>query len=109
MRFIAQKDKMLLAVDVGNTTISLGLFRGNRLILRTSIPTKECGKEFGGRIERLLPPMQHRGRNDNVIAVVGSVVPKIDISIKNALRDLRIKCLRQNAQVFLHPLPYAPA
>ncbi len=36
---------MLLAVDIGNSNISCGIFKGTRLIEQFDIPTKACSKE----------------------------------------------------------------
>ena len=95
-----KKNEILLAVDVGNTAILLGVFCDSRLVFRTSVPTKECKKKIGKRIVRLL----HFVRNDrhcesewggnlvNLSAIVGSVVPGVDKVIKNGLQKARIRC-----------------
>ncbi|PIU51356.1 type III pantothenate kinase [Candidatus Desantisbacteria bacterium CG07_land_8_20_14_0_80_39_15] len=96
------KGRILIAIDVGNTAVSLGVFQSDKVILRMSIPTKECGKRFGKELKGLLRCARN-GRysrasstttgNDDVAAIVGSVVPKVDKVIKNFLREARIKYL----------------
>ena len=68
---------MLLAIDVGNTNITAGLFRGARLAARGRVPTD-------GSLESLFRSMKARpSQIDGVI--ISSVVPKATASLKKAL------------------------
>jgi type III pantothenate kinase len=76
---------MLLAIDVGNTNITAGLFRGARLAARGSIPTR-------GSLRSLLRALKTSpGRLDGVI--VSSVVPRATVVLKRSLKQLRLKPL----------------
>lgn len=77
---------MLLAIDVGNTNISLGVFEKKRLLRRYSIPT-------GRRTYRskLLPILRSYPIEN---AIISSVVPYATAILKNELsRQLRKKPL----------------
>ena len=76
---------MLLAIDVGNTTITAGLFRGARLVARGRIPTR-------GSPRSLLRAVKARPRElDGVI--ISSVVPRATVSLKRSLNRLGLKPL----------------
>ena len=76
---------MLLAVDVGNTTITAGLFRGSRLVARGRVPTH-------GSLQSLLRAVKASPRRlDGVI--LSSVVPRATVSLKRSLKQLRLKPL----------------
>ncbi len=70
---------MLLAVDIGNTNISFGLFKAGSLIKRFSIPTKSYS--FSRLKAHFTGP-----RPEN--AVICSVVPKINPIINRDLKAL---------------------
>ncbi|MCX5710574.1 MAG: type III pantothenate kinase [Candidatus Omnitrophica bacterium] len=59
---------MLLVVDIGNTNITFGLFRGKRLLRRFDIPTKGYSR---GKLKNLLKKAAVEG------SIVCSVVPAI--------------------------------
>ncbi len=59
---------MLLTIDIGNTNINLGVFRGQRLIKRFSIPTKKYA------IQNLKKLLDKISVDDSIIC---SVVPKM--------------------------------
>ncbi|HKP68974.1 MAG TPA: type III pantothenate kinase [Pyrinomonadaceae bacterium] len=73
---------MLLAVDIGNSAIKFGLFEGDTLTSKFSIPTKRdatsdeirlaVGDHLSGKLER---------------AIVCSVVPEIESAIRSFLSD----------------------
>ena len=74
---------MLLAIDVGNTHITAGLFRGARLVARGKVPTH-------GSLQALFRSLKARPRDvDGVI--LSSVVPRATVSLKQALKRLRLK------------------
>jgi len=70
---------MLLAVDIGNTNISFGLFKAGKLKKRFSIPTQ--GYSFGRLKAHFTGPRPKR-------SVICSVVPGIDPLINRDLRAL---------------------
>jgi len=74
---------MLLAIDIGNTNITLGLFNGARLVRRASIPTKE--KKYSLRLKRIL------GKDKIDDALICSVVPKATGRLVKDLRRLFFK------------------
>ncbi|MBU0549049.1 MAG: type III pantothenate kinase, partial [Candidatus Omnitrophica bacterium] len=58
---------MLLAIDIGNTNISFGVFRGRRIIKRFNIPKREYSMR---RLKQLLGRSRLKG------CIICSVVPK---------------------------------
>lgn len=71
---------MLLAIDIGNTNITLGLFKGKRLVKKASLPT--CEKGFDRKIKRAF-------YNYDVKAIViCSVVPKVERFLDRILKRL---------------------
>ncbi|MBI3323363.1 MAG: type III pantothenate kinase [Candidatus Omnitrophica bacterium] len=93
---------MLLAIDVGNTSISVGAFRGKRLVSRGRIPTRGPRPEgrYAAALRALLrglraAPAQVDG------AIISSVVPRATAALKRALRGLirpRALVLGENVQ-----------
>lgn len=74
---------MLLAIDVGNTNITAGLFRGARLVARGRVPTR-------GSLQALFRSLKARPRDvDGVI--LSSVVPRATVALKQALKRLHLK------------------
>ncbi len=71
---------MLLAIDIGNTNINLGLFRGSRLFGRYGIPTKK--KWYKPYFQKIIK----RNKIDDVI--ICSVVPAANKIIEKDLREL---------------------
>jgi len=72
---------MLLAIDIGNTNITFGLFKGSRLIKKAQMPTSAIGK-YGSFVRKL-----KNGRGDSIKAIViCSVVPKAEKALIEALR-----------------------
>ncbi len=71
---------MLLAIDVGNTNITAGLFRGDRLLRRGRIATHKPLRELlrGMRV----PLREVEG------VILSSVVPRATVSLKRALKTL---------------------
>lgn len=79
---------MLLAFDVGNTTIAVGLFRGRKLVKSWKIKTDSdrTGDEYGALVLDLmriagLPPGKVTG------AVISSVVPPLTPVVEQVCRD----------------------
>lgn len=71
---------MLLAVDIGNTNITLGIFRGRRLIKRGVMPTK--GRPYFNSLKRFICANQIEH------AIICSVVPKVTTALSKDLRKL---------------------
>lgn len=61
---------MLLAVDIGNTNVTFGLFKGRRLIKRRSVPTRELVDENRDRYLFVCPYLE--------TIVICSVVPRVE-------------------------------
>src|SRR5437870_3247960 len=70
---------MLLAVDIGNSNIKFGIFEGDRLLSKFSLPTnsKISDADLRSKI----------GEFPITRAVVCSVVPGKEISLRNALNE----------------------
>lgn len=77
---------MILVCDIGNTNITLGLYKDSSLILREKIATTSHNKfkEFLKNAFRSVNIAYNKIR----AAVICSVVPKAALSIKNALLDM---------------------
>ncbi|HVC09454.1 MAG TPA: type III pantothenate kinase [Elusimicrobiota bacterium] len=73
---------MLLALDVGNTNITAGVFNGKKIIRRWRHETTA-----GLSAEKLAAELRRRTRGLRVAAVVyGSVVPSADAALERAVR-----------------------
>lgn len=70
---------MLLAIDIGNTNISFGVFRGKRMIKRFDIPTKNYG------LKNLKKNLVKADMDD---AVICSVVPRLTRILQQDLKNL---------------------
>jgi type III pantothenate kinase len=70
---------MLLAIDIGNTSITFGLLQDKRIIRTFNIPTQEYSLK---RLKTKLPKTQFKD------AVICSVVPKITKKLGQDLADL---------------------
>ncbi len=76
---------MLLAIDVGNTNITAGLFRGARLVARGRVPTQAS-------VRALLSSMKVKpSAVDGVI--LSSVVPRATVVLRRSLKQLGLKPL----------------
>ena len=71
---------MLLAIDVGNTNVTAGLFRGSRLLSRGRVPTHASLRSLlrGMRV----PP------HEVGAVILSSVVPRATASLKRSLKEL---------------------
>ncbi|PYS97944.1 MAG: pantothenate kinase [Acidobacteria bacterium] len=74
---------MLLAVDIGNSAIKFGLFEGETLTSKFSIPTKR-----GATSDEIKLAVDHRVHDSIDSTIVCSVVPEIDPSMRDFLRSL---------------------
>ncbi|MDP3789448.1 MAG: type III pantothenate kinase [Candidatus Omnitrophota bacterium] len=88
---------MILAIDIGNTNITFGLFRGSRLVNRAQVLTSAVDK-YGSFVRNL-----KQTSNDSVKAIViCSVVPKAEKALIRALRhsfDVRVFVLGKDIKV----------
>src|SRR6188768_475522 len=74
---------MLLAVDIGNSAIKFGLFDGDELTSKFSIPTKRDATS-----DEIQLAVDDRLSESIGAAMVCSVVPEIDASMKDFLRSI---------------------
>lgn len=72
----------VLAVDIGNTNIGIGLFRGERLVARYSIPTDARKGVLRRRLGSIVS--RHRALN----AAIASVVPDATREVARALKRI---------------------
>lgn len=75
---------MLLVVDIGNTSITVGVFKGKRLIATWRHPSN--GGISAKKLEKDLLREAKRSRVRISAAVFGSVVPRLDKKIAEAIR-----------------------
>lgn len=68
---------MLLAIDIGNTEVTLGLFDARRLVrsFRISSETKRTADEVAMLLRQLVPEAEAKGKGAPEAAVLASVVP----------------------------------
>jgi len=82
---------MLLAVDIGNTNIAMGLFRGNRIIRRLRLETVSNGLTILKEVRKALRSCK-AGNGDIDIAIISSVVPSASKVIRNVFtKQLKIR------------------
>ncbi|HEX9780890.1 MAG TPA: type III pantothenate kinase [bacterium] len=88
----------VLAVDIGNTNVDVGVFQGSRLVRRAALPTdpSASARQWAARFARLgLPRRADR-------ALVCSVVPRATAGVAGALKTLiqgRILVVGRDVQV----------
>ncbi len=75
---------MLLAVDVGNTNLTVGTFAGGRLVRQWRLET-DPRRSVSWYARALACPTKKSGRP--VTAVFGSVVPALDTTVRAAIRQ----------------------
>lgn len=90
---------MLLAIDVGNTNITIGLFKGSKLIgeWRLSTNQQKTRDELGLRIKSLLQTGEDPSLVPDAIAI-SSVVPYLNKALQEGLKKYI-----GPTPVFLHP------
>ena len=92
---------MLLAIDVGNTNITLGIFRGEKMVCKFRMTTKQprTSDEYGITLRELI---RNQGEDPAEIdaVIIASVVPDIMHSFGSAIIKYfghkPIVCLRRN-------------
>jgi type III pantothenate kinase len=82
---------MLLAIDIGNTNITLGLFQGKRLARTFSLPTQSCrsGAGLARRLRRYRAAIAGTEQ-----AILCGVVPWATPKVAKALRSIGLKRVR---------------
>lgn len=104
---------MILTLDIGNTTINLGLFNGSDLVLRTSLATErqKTDDQLAVGLSNLLS-MFHINLAEITGGILSSVVPELTDSITSALKKLLAKdvlCLTPGVKTGLNILIDNPA
>lgn len=87
---------MILCIDIGNTSISLGIFDKQKLILRFNIPANTANHK-----NKLIALIKKNTRGKNIEhAVICSVVPKTTKILKEALvKKFGFKCAEIGKQI----------
>jgi len=78
--------EVLLAIDVGNSSMTMGFFQCGQLFLKTAIPLKECRKYFKRTVSAVKKKIPL-----GLSAVIASVVPEMDGFVGSSLKSLGIK------------------
>ena len=78
---------MILAIDIGNTSIALGGFEGDNLkfVVRLSTDVKKTEDEYASKIMNILA-IHNVTKNNVEGAIISSVVPQLNSVMKAALR-----------------------
>ncbi len=84
---------MFLAVDIGNTNITLGIFKKKALVKRYSFPTEE--KECFRRFKKIV------GAHKIDRAIIASVVPAARSLLEKKLKQLSIKTLVAGREIIV--------
>ncbi len=76
---------MLLAADVGNTNVKLGIFDGDNLKfkLRFSTDENKTSDELAVELYTFFADLQHRRKKSIDGAIISSVVPKFTYSLRS--------------------------
>ncbi|MFH1995462.1 MAG: type III pantothenate kinase [Candidatus Omnitrophota bacterium] len=75
----------LLAIDIGNTNIALGIFKGEKLVARASVATGKH-RRYAGALERCAAMSGIGGKGKIGAVIVSSVVPDALKRIRPLLR-----------------------
>jgi type III pantothenate kinase len=79
---------MLLAIDIGNTSIHMGIFRGGELLGKSKISTRpiKSALEYGNEIKAFLSKKRVSVSLDGV--VISSVVPELTGVVESAVKGM---------------------
>jgi len=82
---------MILAVDIGNSSTKLGLFRGRSLLGTSSVPSEKA-KPAEHYLEFIRSFLRSReiSPGDVRLAIIGSVVRKLSVTLGDAFREADI-------------------
>ncbi|MFC1808133.1 type III pantothenate kinase [Candidatus Omnitrophota bacterium] len=92
---------MILAIDIGNSNIAMGLFKGKKLVCRLRIPTDIKRHLVSEKIREGLAECRI-AHSDINYAVISSVVPKATSKIKSILKNgfsIRSRIVGQDIKV----------
>jgi type III pantothenate kinase len=94
---------MLLAVDIGNTNISLGLFKGKRLTGQCSIPTK-AAFNLRAHCESQFPSLRGAKRRGNlkkiiIVSVVPGIATRFTKTAKKVFKNARVSIVGKDLKV----------
>ena len=83
---------MLLVIDIGNTNITMGLYEGNSLKGTYRLTTKfqRTSDEYGFMLLSFLNAANYKAEDIQDI-IISSVVPKINYSFTNCIKNIYIK------------------
>jgi type III pantothenate kinase len=73
-------------LDVGNTSIGLGLFRGKRLTAHGRMPTHQSPKSHAMHLAQFL--RESKGQGGELETILSSVVPRVTKSITRTIRSI---------------------
>ncbi|MGM9632474.1 MAG: type III pantothenate kinase [Eubacteriales bacterium] len=78
---------MILAIDIGNTNITIGGFEGNELcfVARISTDASNTSDEYAGKIMHTLS-LYNINKDDVKGAIISSVVPPLNSVLRNAVK-----------------------
>lgn len=80
---------MLLALDMGNTNITIGVFEGNRLLLESRVATDDTKMEDQYAVELMdILRLYHVDAANVDGAIISSVVPQLDRTIRHAVKKV---------------------
>lgn len=80
---------MLLALDMGNTNITIGVFEGNRLMLESRVATDRTKMEDQYAIDLMdIFRLYHINTQDFEGAIISSVVPPLEHAIRGAVKKV---------------------
>jgi type III pantothenate kinase len=85
---------MLLAIDAGNTNITLGLFRGQELIAHSRLITKRdrSGDQYEADIRSMFERSSFDRKEVNGVAIA-SVVPQLDHALSQIAASFSVEPL----------------
>jgi len=78
-----QNKTILIAIDIGNTSMSVGIFLGRRFVKKTRIPTVSKEQKIYTRLSRLLKPYICC----DIKVIISSVVPCVTKNVKHIFTD----------------------
>jgi type III pantothenate kinase len=84
------KKTILIAIDIGNTSISVGVFAGKKLVKKTRINTKSSNRQIYILLKRLV----EKNRGIQTHAMISSVAPLVTKNLERILKKrLKIKTI----------------
>src|ERR1051325_8470176 len=86
---------MLLAIDIGNTNIVLGLYQGKKLVThwRLAAQAERTADEYGGIISPLIDYSRHRSQQISAVAVSCVVAPMVTMTEELGQKFFRLEPL----------------